>query len=322
LAKDRRAAVGSAARRVDMVVLAGLPPEHCTWAVESLQSRARVAVGAPSAARDGVLYPTRVVQTLLKAAVQFAARRRSQGPLSPIHPNFVTLLYVRSPDEEALLSAFDFAVLPVPLGVLGVYGETGRMLRHERAAVQAELGDAFAPGARANAAAGEVRQRVDRRSEADALLLPPANFRVNRGDLTAMFKEYRSGFREPRDRFPELSPTALNSDALPRLAKDEVRRVHVDERDLAFLHADDVAFHGHPRELPEDAESEAHRSLLRTLYRFGGALLPGFHHDVQRRDGREMLDTPFDCCVAGSVTVSGSHANVYPNDFVRAKGKE
>ena len=218
-----------------MVVLAGLPPEHYTWAVDLLASNSRVVVGAPSSARDGPLYPARVIETLLKSAASFAVRRRSRGPASPIHPSFVTLLYVTSPDQEALLSAFDFAVLPVPLGVLGVYGERGRMLRHERAAVEAALRDVFAPGARANAIAGEVRQRVGRTSEADALLLPPANFRVDGGDLTVMFSEYRSGVREPTDRFPELGVVALNHDDLPRLERNEVRRVHVDERDLAFL---------------------------------------------------------------------------------------
>ena len=305
-----------------MVVLAGLPPEHYTWAVDLLASNSRVVVGAPSSARDGPLYPARAVETLLKSAASFAVRRRSRGPASPIHPSFVTLLYVTSPDEEALLSAFDFAVLPVPLGVLGVYGERGRMLRHERAAVEAALRAAFAPGARANAVAGEVRQRVGRTSEADALLLPPANFRVNGGDLTVMFSQFRSGIRDPKDRFPELGIIALNRDDLPKLERNEVRRVHVDERDLAFLRANDREFHGQARELPEDAEAKAHRSLLRTLYRFGGPLPFGFHHDVQRRDGRKMVETRFECCMAGPVTVSGSHANVYPDDFVRANGKE
>lgn len=322
MAKDRRAAIGPAAKRLDMVVLAGLPPEHHTWAVDLLGSKARVVVGAPSSARDGALYPARVIETLLKSAASFAVRRRSRGPASPIHPSFVTLLYVTSPDQEALLSAFDFAVLPVPLDLLGVYGETGRMHRHKREAVEAALGDVFAPGARANAIAGEVRQRVGRRSEADALLLPSRNFRVDGGDLTAMFREYRSGAREPTDRFPELGVVALNHDDLPRLERNEVRRVHIDERDLAFLHANDAAFDGPARELPEDAEAEANRRLLRTLFRFGGPMPSGFHHDVQRRDGKEMVDTPFDCCVAGPVTVSAPHANVYPDDFVRAKGKE
>jgi hypothetical protein len=305
-----------------MVVLAGLPPEHHTWAAASLQSSARTVVGAPSSTRDGPLYPRKVVETLLKAASRFAARRRSQRPADPIHPSFITLLYVRAPDEEALLSAFDFAVLPVPLGLLGVYGEKGRMHRHERTMVAEALRAAFAPGAPANAAAGEVRQRVDRRSEADALLLPPANFRVGGGDLATTFREFRSGVREPGDRFPELVPVALNSNDLPkRLERGEVRRVHVDERDLAFLHAEDNEFHGLPRELPENADSGEHRSLLRRLYRFGGPLPAGFHHDVQRRDGKDMIATPFHCCVAGAVAVSGTHANVYPNDYVRAKGK-
>jgi hypothetical protein len=302
-----------------LVVLAGLPPALHNWATDFLKSEQRLVVGAPSAPKDGRLYPSRVIDTLLEAASRFAIRRRLRAPTDSYHPRFITLLYVPSPDKEALLSAFDFAVLPVPLSALAAYGETGRMHRHDRATVAAALRDAFAP--RANASAGEVRQRVERRSEADALLLPPMNFLIGAGDLTVMFREYRSGERELTNRFPELTPIELNSDDLPKkLRKGEVRRVHVDERDLAFLQADSTEFHGPPRELPEDADAVRHILLLRSLYRFGGALPPGFHHDVQRRDGTEMRATPFRCCVAGAITVSATYANVYPNDYVRAKG--
>jgi len=97
--------------------------------------------------------------------------------------------------------------------------------------------------------------------------------------------------------------------------------MHIDERELAFPHASDGEFHAWPRELSEDAEPKAYRAMLRTLYRFGGPLEPGFHHDVQRLHGRDLVAMPFPCSEAGAVTVTGTHANVYPNDFVRAKGK-
>ena len=110
------------------------------------------------------------------------------------------LLYVPAPDQEQLLSAFDFAVLPIPLVPLGEYDGRGRMLRHDADAVKTALGDALKA---ARVAAGEIKQRTARRAESDALLLPPINFRT--GDCAAleeMFRDLRSGRRPPQDRFP------------------------------------------------------------------------------------------------------------------------
>ena len=62
--------------------------------------------------------------------------------------------------------------------------------------------------------------------------------------------------------------------------------------------------------------------MLCRLYRFGAPLPDGFHHDVQKRNGQDMKRVVFDCSVDGPVFVSGSYANVYPNDFVRARDKQ
>lgn len=71
-----------------------------------------------------------------------------------------------------------------------------------------------------------------------------------------------------------------------------------------------------------DAGLEEISRLLRALYRFGGPLKNGLHHDAQRRDGTKLERCEFDCDVAGRVTVTGSHANVYPTDFIRGEVKQ
>ena len=175
-----------------MVVLAGLPPEHHTWAVDLLGSKARVVVGAPPSARDGALYPARVIETLFEVCRVVRGTQAVAGAGQPDPPEFrdAAVRHVPRPGGA-----------PVGVRLRGAARSPGppRRLRrdgpHAQAqteAVEAALGDVFAPGARANAIAGEVRQRVGRRSEADALLLPSRNFRVDGGDLTAMFREYRS----------------------------------------------------------------------------------------------------------------------------------
>jgi len=42
----------------------------------------------------------------------------------------------------------------------------------------------------------------------------------------------------------------------------------------------------------------------------------GFHHDAQYEYGRAFDDTSFDCSQKGHCLVTGTHANIYPNDFV------
>ncbi len=307
-----------------MIVLAGLPPQHYAWARAELEAARspRVVVGAPSGVGDSALYPEQLIDTLLRAVAGFALRRRTKGPARPPAPGSITLLYVPARDEERLLRAFDFAVLPAPLATLGTFSERGRMLRHEKEAVAAALEDALAEGGRARSALNQVKQRTKRRAEADALLLPPVNFHLRDDRLAATFRAFRSGQRPPDDRFAELQPHSLRRGDLPRLGPDEVRSVHVDARGLAFLHAHDAAFHAVARELEEQAERPSQQRLLRRLYRFGGPLPDGFHHDVQRRDGQEMDKVTFDCAVNGPILVSGPHANVYPDDFVRAPGKQ
>lgn len=58
-------------------------------------------------------------------------------------------------------------------------------------------------------------------------------------------------------------------------------------------------------------------ATLRALYRFGGALEPELHHDVQRSDGSELGGGAFECREKGRIQGKGGYANIYPNDFVR-----
>lgn len=57
-------------------------------------------------------------------------------------------------------------------------------------------------------------------------------------------------------------------------------------------------------------------SLLRSSYRFGVPLPPGFHHDAQFA-GRSLYKTSFECAENGPITLSTTHANIYPDDVIR-----
>ena len=66
-----------------------------------------------------------------------------------------------------------------------------------------------------------------------------------------------------------------------------------------------------------NAKVQVLRDLLQSTYRFGASLPPGFHHDAQFEDGRHFKATPFECSRNNQLSVSATHANIYPNDYVR-----
>jgi hypothetical protein len=69
--------------------------------------------------------------------------------------------------------------------------------------------------------------------------------------------------------------------------------------------------------LDVNSEIAAVQDFLRSTYRFGAPLPDGLHHDAQLEWGKEFDKMPFDCSRKGTIQISGTHANIYANDFVR-----
>lgn len=107
-------------------------------------------------------------------------RRNATNPASAAPSRFF-LLYVRTPDDESMLSLFDFFALPVPLDeYIVLYNDSGQWHHHpatafERAqrVVQAINNGGY--GAR------ELAARLLLEAKPTALLLPPQNFRMETG---------------------------------------------------------------------------------------------------------------------------------------------
>jgi len=312
--RNRRRATLSGATSMPLYVLAGLPPDIHNWARGHLQRLRPIAqvIAVASSRQDGVLlYPKQLVSTLLASVAGFAMRHRTRGPASPPRPKSITLLYVPSQDAERLLRAFDFAVIAGPLTTLQAYGENGRQFRHERVAVEKAIDDAIGRTGQPKLALDEIAQRIGRLTDREALLLPPRNFHLEEGRLERLFIEFRQSQRPINDRFVELD--------LARIGPRADSLAYVDGRKVAFFTA--RAYHGFPREIREPPSERDLQSVLRSLYRFGAPLLNGFHHDAHPRDGGSFQDFEFDCERDGRVAVTASHANIYPNDFVRAAQK-
>ncbi|MDR6127092.1 hypothetical protein QE452_001756 [Sphingomonas sp. SORGH_AS438] len=302
-----------------MYVIAGLPKAIHKDAVDNLQDRLPHAIvkGLPSPTADGSLYSTAFLSQLVRSIGEFAVRRRTNGNAQPA-PASITLFFVPASDQEALLRRFDFALMSAPLSALVARDEQYRQLRHDPEAVAAALIAAVAASGDARTNLNHVIRRLGYRSDNEALLLPPCNFMAQDGDLVPIFRAIRLGERDWTDRLEELGPTPLTHEDVPRrIQRQQTRRVFVDSRGIAFFIAHPGAYDGRPREVEDDQDSDALLDTLRALYRFGGALEPGLHHDAQRGDGTALDGAVFACSEKGRISAKADYANVYPNDFVR-----
>ena len=211
------------------------------------------------------------------------------------------------------------AALPALVALDGRY----RQLRHDRTAVEEALVAAVAAAGEARQALNHVVRRLAYQSDNEAMLLPPRNFRTEEGNLQEEFRSFRNSERAWTDRLTHLGPTPLTHEDVPdRIARQQTRRVFVDDRDMAYFIAHPTAYDGPCREVDQGQRPAAIMSALRSLYRFGGALAPGLHHDAQRSDGAELGGAVFHCEQKGKIRARGEYANVYPNDFVRVSNCE
>jgi hypothetical protein len=309
---------------VDLFLLAGLPYPLHFRAVQLLEQ-----IGAPyakviavgSANRDGVsLFGEKIIDVLLRGTAQFAIRRlKNRAESQPPRPRRIALFYVPSGDYEHLLAAFDFFVFPVPLRELAEFDENGHQKRHQLSACERALRAAFAVYSRD--LLGNVQYRVESRRASEGLLLPPINFHARTGRLQTEFCEFTRGIRSWESAVPEgIAAETFGKEALPDFIKrdDERLLIYRDARDVVFPSARSSELHGRFPELESAAEVAALKDLLQSAYRFGTPLPEGFHHDAQFEGGRHFDKTEFVCSRNGTILVSASHANIYPNDYVRA----
>jgi hypothetical protein len=321
--RRNRKAVVAARRKECLTIVAGLPKSIHGNAVTLIGGlRPGKVIASPSTERDGGrLYPDQLVSALLKSVTEFADRRRANGPATPDAPADILLLYVPSNDSDELLAAFDFAVLPIPMAALAQWAPRGRQFRHHWGAATAEITGLLAPTGQATIALQGVSQRVRQVRDQEPLLLPPRNFGTPVGPIANIYSELCRGARPWVGHFPEVTPVEFTSVEVPRIQRGMTRRAYQDPRGAVYLTADPAAYHGHSRQLEPESADEERRRVLQQLYRFGVSIPAGFHHDAQLENGEQFKLSRFECSEDGPVEVTATHANVYPDDFVRAKIK-
>jgi hypothetical protein len=164
---------------------------------------------------------------------------------------------------------------------------------------------------------GGVQQRVESRRSAQALLLPPLNSHLKEQRAKDAFCELTRGARAWANAMPEgINPEMFDRQRLPDfLGHQETQVIYKDTRGVVFPCCRASEPHG-GQEFDHSAKVELLRDLLQSTYRFGASLPPGFHHDAQFEGGRDFKATPFECSRNGQLSVSATHANIYPNDYV------
>lgn len=257
-------------------------------------SRFRV-VATPASVEAG--YKPDNIAATLRATMGYVLKRRSESEQKIFVPRFLILAYVPGNGCRALLDAFGVAVHPVELT-----GPSERWWTDSALAVRAT--SAALASCWDHLSRRDICREVEANSNRSCVTLPPSNFYVASGETI-------------RQRLVALASQTSSLPSLEALVKYEKRQkkyVPVDARGRDFC-VDAQAFHGKFHEAEDPAE--APKQMLERLYRLGHPLRDGFHHDVCR-DGQLLRRESFYCSKRGcEIEINGTHANVYPNDFVR-----
>lgn len=307
---------------VDLFLLAGLPtPMHLYGQdlLKSLSGQYTKVIAPQSPSFDGgPLFRQSTIDSLLRASAQFSIRRlKNRSDEQGVRPRRIALFYVPARDDGRLLDAFDFFVFPVPLRNLAEYDDSGKQKRHLRNEVEAAIRTAFE--LYRDELIGFVLPRIESRKSSEPLLLPPVNFHLRGGRLREVFRELIHRARRWENPLPEgISADSFDHERLPGFLRHEERQsIFKDVRGIVFPCARSRELHGLPENVDAQSEIPELLQLLRSVYRFGAPVPDGLHHDAQLEWGKPLERVSFECSRRGTVFVGGSHASVYPNDYVR-----
>jgi hypothetical protein len=304
-----------------LLIIAGLPKLTARVAASSIESACSPwqAIAIPFADSDEI-YTDSAVQQLMVEVCTFAQQQRNNSSKNKIPaPSRIILCYVDKGSVQKLLSSFGFACYPTKIKVDNWNWLDGKHWRfHIETVVSALKGLINASN---DGVMKSVRLRLEARSASDPLLLPPRNFLINSGlKLESIFSE------AVRTEEFDIIDQSIN---IKRCNKENLKEFFsrtggskkdfaIDSRSLVYA-TSSRGQHGAVRakdDVSKTPQIEL-RLLLESLYRFGTPLPSGFQHDAQFEYSRLLDREQFECSAKGMIEVSGTHANVYPDDVVR-----
>lgn len=317
---------------VPLFVIVGLPDPTAArvreWLVRaSLPGRGPLLPArylAPRFPANGSIYRQSAVEASVRDAGDFVLRqRRDAKDPTTLAPSRFFLLYVRSHDEEVMLSWFDFFALSVPLDDVAESNTNNGHWRHDFKSALERVQCVIQAVNKRGHGEQELAARLLLSAKPTALLLPPQNFRVSADrsladELRARRAKHRVEALLGLD--DDIKPQRFEKRQLPncpQIPGGAKVAYHQDSRGLVF--PPDPTGHGPARELSDNPAPSAleRRHVLRQLFRFGVPVpKSGYHHDAQLEAGRSLGGIGFDCAKQGVIYPKSSHVNVYPNDYV------
>jgi len=157
--------------------------------------------------------------------------------------------------------------------------------------------------------------RIEPYSKYSPILLPPQNFLCKKSKLNELLYAYSRGEIDASHISKQVESKCYNSDELPKVIDGGKHFICTDRRGIAFPPCKKSEAHGIARN--DNRITSAH--FLAGYYRFGIRYESGFHFDAQYPNKKNIRGAIFHCSMEGSITAQSkhSHANIYPNDFVR-----
>jgi hypothetical protein len=315
---------GGAPGPAPILAIAGLPRATAVAAsgtVNNGKNRWR-AIASPFPDNDAAIYEGPALADLLRLVCAFARDRAKDRVGIPV-PSRLLLAYVRSPDSDRLWEGFGHAAWPIAFREVDAPADL-RHWRHNIDVVNQRVAEVLQ---RAEGAGVEdLRLRLEARRTDDVLLLPARNFHISEDDrLVTGFRSFMTGAATADEVEAGITIERFAFSRLPTFYKETGgtnKRFAKDARGLVFARSNRGQHGAHHADLPKDAELPVLRRSLEGRFRFGTPIVPeGFQHDVQWEKDRPLKAVKFDCAQGGPVQVSASHANVYPNDVVKWRGK-
>lgn len=312
-----------AAGPTPLIAIAGLPKDLAEPTKRAIKNEyGWSAVVVPFEGQNGYLYQSSgAIKDLMRQVCAFAQKQdqKNAGERIPA-PSRIILAYVHDGDWRHLLRSFGYSVAPARLQVAEWDFREGKHWRFSSETVLAAIKLLFS-----NLDSHPIqtlRSRIEAPSTSEVLVLPARNFLLEKGEkLADRFDRLMDETLSLGDLDKDIKAQKFIFDRLPAYyghlhIKD--KWYHIDDRDLVFPWSRS-GMHGPMRTATfrADTSVDEFRRLLESCYRFGSPMDSGFQHDVQFEKDKLLNKQIFSCSEKGDIPISGSHANIYPNDAVR-----
>lgn len=267
---------------------------------------------------NGRVYNEQNISDGLRRLSDFVLRKLDNS-LPVVNPSRLVLLYVKDDSDEEFLRAFDFFCYAEPIKLNETSNGDQNILRRSPSIVNKQLLKQILEMQEPNSELKELEDEIFAKRKTSFLLLPPDNFLLS-GKLSIKELLYKIRRKEHnwRNAPAGLVLKKFNHSDLPRfLGKKQKINAYSDKRNIVFPPCKEDERHALARQITGERQIEEMKIMLNQLYRFGIPITDGFHYDAQKQGLEKMDGVSVKCVKKGDLRCSGSHVNIYPNDYVR-----